>query len=335
MICSYILLADMGGTNIRFATLYNDKVIDVRRYDVVRFEKIDDAIHVYMAEVNRAARDYKRAAFSIAAPLSGDVIDMTNNHWAFSKQDLQQAFLWDDLIVVNDFYAVAAAVPLLKYRYEDGARDSLLVLTEDSVLAGGGAQKGAPISVLGAGTGLGMAYLTADRSGHYTPVSTEGGHVTMAGHTPKDAAIFQEILRANPHYSHLSAERLISGKGIEHIYKALCHLNGTSPIFEDAAEISKNGTSVGGDPTAVEAMALFCRYYGSVAGDQALTIGAKGGVYIAGGVVLHFIDYFVQSGFYQAFLNKGRFQSYVETMPIYIMIDPNPAFVGLHAILKG
>ncbi len=328
---SLCLLADMGGTNIRFATLYNDTVIDVRRYDVVRFEKIDDAIHAYVTEMDHDRGDYKRAAFSIAAPLSGDVIDMTNNHWVFSKKNLQKAFSWDDLIVVNDFYAVAASVPLLKDRYDNGNQDSLVALTDASVIS----QVGAPISVLGAGTGLGMAYLTSDESGIYCPISTEGGHVTMAAHTVEDSAIFQEIMRANPHYSHLSAERLVSGKGIEHIYKALCHLKGVVPVFEDAAAISTNGTSKDSDPIAAETMVRFCRYYGSVAGDQALTIGAKGGVYIAGGVVLHFIDYFKQSDFYQAFLNKGRFKSYLEPISVYIMTDPNPAFVGLRAILKN
>ena len=308
------LLGDVGGTNARFAWQDDEgaPLRDIATLPTADHATLADAITAYLKQLGRAAPPW--CAIGIANPITGDHVQMTNCHWAFSISGMQRDLGFARFIVINDFTALALALPDLQP-------------AELRQLGGGAAVAGAPIGLIGPGTGLGVSGLIAgDAPGRWLPLQGEGGHVTLAASNEREAAVLQ-VLRQE--FGHASAERAISGQGLEALYAAVCKLDqvaGFAPL--PAAEISQRALA-GGDAQCVEVLDLFCGFLGSVAGNLALTLGARGGVYIGGGIVPRLGDAFTRSRFRACFEDKGRFRAYLAAMPVFVIhTEVSPALRG-------
>ena len=312
------LLADIGGTNARFALeLTPGRFEQVQILGCGEHPTLADAIRVYLASPAVAvAGQVRHAAIAIANPVDGDQVRMTNHHWQFSIEALRQELAFETLLVVNDFYALARSLP----RLHDG----------DKVQVGGGTPRaGAPLGLLGAGTGLGVSGLIPSGTS-WTALSSEGGHVTFSPGNELEVAILQYAWREFPH---VSAERFLSGAGVELIHRALAHIEGRAPEAVSAPEISRRALA-GECALASQVLDVFCGMLGTVAGNLAVTLGAQGGVYIGGGIVPRLGERFAGSPFRQRFEQKGRFQSYLAAVPTYVITADYPAFLGVSAILS-
>ena len=310
------LIADIGATNARFAMADAQGGYDhVRVYACADYPHFADAVAQYCGDANVAPH---RAVVSIAGPVDGaDMVRMTNHAWQFSIADTQQRFDWREFCVVNDFTAVALGVPHLR----EGS---------DFYSVGNGTRvAGQPIAIIGPGTGLGVAAIAFDAHSHPIVISTEGGHVSVPVQTAREFAVVEWLL-ANK-YSHVSAERVVSGKGLVNIYSALCALDGVAVMHDDPARIMRDGLANASAQSAA-AVDLFCHWLGSVAGNLALSYGAFGGVYIAGGIVPQMGDAFAQSSFRDSFLAKGRYRDYLDRIATVVITHPQPGLLGLAAL---
>ena len=268
-------------------------------------------MRTYLAGVNGAAP--RECAFGIANPVTGDRIRMTNHDWSFSIQALRTAMGFERLVVVNDFTALALALPVLPAAHL-------------RAIGGGQADPYGPVALVGPGTGLGVSgLLPMGRSGVYLPVAGEGGHVTLAAETPDEFAALS-VVRSR--YGHCSAERVVSGAGLSDLYRALSEVRGGVAMERSPADITRL-VLVDRDPLATEALSMFCGFLGSVAGNLALTLGARGGVYIGGGIVPRLGGFFDSSPFRARFEAKGRFQGYLSGIPTWVIDAPtSPALEG-------
>jgi glucokinase len=217
--------------------------------------------------------------------------------------------------VVNDFAAVARAIPCLKRneRYQIG---------------GGKAVANAPVGVLGPGSGLGVGGLISN-AGEWLPISGEGGHVTMAPVTIRESAVLD---RMRVRFDHVSAERVLSGPGLINLYNTLAEIDGIPARSYASAQIADLGIGER-EPHCREAVDIFCAMLGTIAGNLALTLGARGGIYIAGGIVPKLRPAFDASSFRMRFEEKGRLRPYLANIPTYLITQPIPAFIGLAVML--
>lgn len=310
------LLADIGGTNARFALELGPGRIDmvrvVRCADYVGFA---DALASYIDDY--CDGNVHHAAVAIANPVDGDAIRMTNHHWEFSIEATRKYLELDTLLVINDFTALAMALPYLK--------------PEECWQVGGGTVRaGAAIGLVGAGTGLGIGGLVP-AGGHWIALNSEGGHATFSPTDERESAVLQYTRKR---YTHVSSERLVSGPGIELIYEALGAIRGAGRVLPfSTPEIVERGLS-GHDSLCSETLDCFCAMLGTVASNVALMLGAQGGVYIGGGVVPRLGDYFERSPFRERFEKKGRFSGYLSQVSTTVITAPYPAFAGVAAILS-
>ncbi|MFQ3230845.1 glucokinase [Reinekea sp.] len=325
----YGLIADIGGTNARFALapikqfetpdalmLSEQELIAPLALNGADYNSILEAAEAYLESI---AADYPRpdhAVMAIACPTDKDQITMTNHTWSFSVSELKASLGLVSLKFINDYNAMANAIPHM------GEKELVKV-------GGGAAVKGMPIAVTGPGTGLGLAALAFSDLGPLT-LETEGGHAHFAPTTAAEIDILKYLLTK---YSRVSNERLISGMGLENIYQGLCSSKGLPVVELSAPEISKAALDKT-DSVAEEALATFCAITGNYAGDVALTIGAKGGVYITGGIVPRFIEYFKNSQFRACFENKARMSGFVVTIPTYVVMAKQPGLLGAAAVLN-
>ena len=314
------LLADIGGTHVRFAVetapgcmtaiaVYFNRDFPTLESALAAFLSSAEAVHV-------GAHRIKHAAIAIANPVTGDQIRMTNAAWAFSIEAVRQRFGLKTLLFVNDFTALAMALPLLP---PDSFRQ----------LGGGKAVKGEPIGLLGAGTGLGVSGLIW-HDGVWVPLQTEGGHVTFS---PSDEQEMTLLRLAWTQFPHISAERFLSGMGLELMYRLLAQSLGEEKPLLLAPDIVARAQSRT-CALCQETVALFCRMLGTVASNLALTLGARGGIYIGGGIVPRLGENFFTSGFRQRFEEKGRFSIYLSQIPVYVVMDTLAAFTGVSAMLE-
>ncbi len=308
------LLADIGGTNIRLAWQAESggALNDIRAQPSDDYPTLQAAVEDYLAQV--AVPEPREAAFGIANPVTGDAIHMTNHSWSFSQRALQDALGLKRLVVINDFTALALALPQL------GAQHLRQV-------GGASAVAGSAIGLIGPGTGLGVSGLVfPSGSAQGVPLAGEGGHVSLAAETQQE---FDVIALLRERYGHVSAERAVSGAGLVDLYHALRTLG-----QQQGREVSEAAQVTGlafeqHDALALQALEMFCGFLGSVAGDLALTLGAKGGVYLGGGIVPRLGRWFDQSSFRARFEAKGRFREYLASIPCWV-VDPNgaPALYG-------
>lgn len=306
-----ILLADIGGTNARVALLDGTIIGPSQRVALDAFPGIAEAMAGCMAAL-RLPGPPRAALLAVAGPVAGNRVRLTNRGWLVDGTAIGAALGIPVVRVVNDFAALSRSLPAL------GAADLV-------PLGGTGpAEAGAPMAVVGPGTGLGVgAFLPPDRV-----LATEGGHASLAAHDPREAAVI-EWLRAR--HGHVSAERALSGPGIENLHAALAAIQGlTPPPRDDAAIVA---AALGGDCTLCrDALAMFCAMLGGVAGDLALLYGARGGVFVAGGICPRFPEFLVGSEFRARFEAKGRFRGWLAPVPAWLVVRPDAAMLGLAAL---
>ncbi|NRR33746.1 glucokinase, partial [Oxalobacteraceae bacterium] len=246
----------------------------------------------------------------------GDMVRMTNHHWEFSIAALRRECGFDNLVVVNDFTALARSLPLLSD-------------AQKHPVGGGTVVPGSTIGLIGAGTGLGVSGLVPSASG-WTALLSEGGHVSFSPMNETEVAILRFAWRE---FAHVSAERLLSGVGIELIYRALADHTDMPSEAIGAPEIVRR--ALAGECTLCdEVVEAFCCMLGTIAGNVAVTLGAQGGIYIGGGIVPRLGQRFDNSGFRARFEQKGRFASYLAQVPTFVITAQYPAFVGVSAILS-
>jgi len=312
------LLADIGGTNARFALQAPGAgFADIEVLACRDYERIDDAIAAYLASA--AARGLptdgiRHAALAIANPVEGDFVSMTNHHWRFSIAELRDACAFGTLLVVNDFAALAQALPHLggEGRVRIGGTESVAV-------------EGRPIGLVGPGTGLGVSGVVPAGGGRWIALAGEGGHASFAPVTRAEMRILDALWED---HGHVSAERLLSGPGLEAIHRVL---SGARLGAADITARALDGSCAGCRAT-VDA---FCAILGSVAENVALTLGATGGMYIGGGIVPRLGPLFHTSAFRTRFEGKGRLQAYLARIPTYLVTEPYPALRGVAALLDG
>jgi len=311
------LIGDIGATNARFALVVppDDKPTAVRVYALSDYASLAEVLEVYLTDVASASPPV-RSVLAVASPVTGDQIAMTNHPWAFSIEAMRRRFQLNRLIVVNDFAANAAAVPQL------GESDRVQIGL-------GKPADNAPVGVIGPGTGLGISALLPSASGPLT-LSGEGGHVTMSPATAREGAIL-DLMRKR--YDHVSAERVLSGQGLVNLYNTSCEL-ADAPAASYTAEQITSPLSWKEDPRTRDATAIFCAMLGTVAGNLALILGARGGIFIAGGIVPHIASFLAQSEFRERFEAKGRMRSYLATIPTYLIVRPLLGLIGAAALLN-
>jgi glucokinase len=316
------LVGDIGATNARFGLVSPDganatpgAILDSQIFPIGEFATIGEAIATYLRAQAKRLPPPRRGALAIAAPITGDRIRMTNHPWSFSVAALRTALGFERLEVINDFTAAALALPRL------GEADR-------NVVGGGKPAAGMPIGVLGPGSGLGGSGLVRAGS-RWVALTAEGGHATMAPATDRESAVLAEMRRR---FDHVSAERCLSGPGLVNLYNSLAVLDGVPAASYTAAQITDPDLGLE-DPLCREATAMFCAMLGTVAGNLALTLGAQGGVYIAGGIVPRLGPRFAASDFRARFEAKGRMRDYLAAIPTYVVTQPLVAFLGCAAAL--
>jgi glucokinase len=304
------VIGDIGGTNARFALAQNGAYQNLVHVAVGQYASLHDALTAYIEGLAPSLRP-SEAALAIAGPVFGDTIALTNHGWTFSISELKQSLQLSSLVVMNDFAATALAVPYLP------ASDIFLIGPESAEAKG-------PIGVVGPGTGLGVSSLIP-AGDKWALVPGEGGHVTLAASTKAEDEIIK-VLRAR--FEHVSAERVLSGAGLVNLYEALCSIAGVAAAPLTPADVTHRAICRT-DATCVEAFTHFCRFLGTVASDLALTIGATGGIYVAGGILLRFKEAFAASPFRERFEDKGRFSGLLRGIPTRLILDESPALSGL------
>jgi glucokinase len=310
------LVGDVGGTNARFALLDDFGHLQAARtLSTTGHADLAAAVKAYLAPLGGPR--LREAAIAIANPIDGDELRMTNSHWCFSIEATRQALGLRRLCMLNDFEALALSVP---------------GLSGDQLQAVGGGQpvEGAPKVLIGPGTGLGMASLVRARDGRWMAVPGEGGHATLAPTCEREADILRVLWRE---LEHVSAERVISGMGLENLYRSIATLDGVPLRPLSAADVSRHALD-GSDAQCAEALQRFCALLGATAGNLALTLGARGGVYVGGGIVPRLGAYFAASPFRAAFEAKGRFRGYLAAIPSYVIRAEEPALLGAARALE-
>ena len=307
------LIADIGGTNSRLALLDRQgRIARTQSYRNASFAALEDVLAGFLADGTDGAPE--RAALAIAAPLAGEEVAMTNIGWRFRRSDLARVTGAREIRLLNDFEALALALPRL------GRSDCRQV-------GGGVSLPGAVLAAIGPGSGLGVA-TAAPHGNEWTAVAGEGGHVSLPAFSAEEAAILAEHGDAN---GHCSAERLLSGAGLVRIHGTLSRLAGPGTAPLTPADVTAR--ALAGDAVATKTFELFCGWLGTVAGNLALTVGARGGVFIAGGIVPQMFDAFARSPFRERFVAKGSYRAYLDAIPTCVIMARNPAFIGLRAAL--
>ncbi len=311
----HCLLADIGATNARFALLTGSALGPVQSFLVAEYPHFLDAATAFLSE-HRDGAPLSGAVLAVAGPVDRNRCIMTNSAWVIDGAEVTDNLGLAAVRVLNDFEATASALPHLRPRDVHG-------------LGRGKAVAGAPMAVIGPGSGLGVACAVPTDGGGIV-VASEGGHTTLPGISAREDAIIN-CLRER--FGHVSAERAISGQGLENLYAAIATIDRIAAPTRDAPEITRAALD-GSCPLSVVTLDMFCAMLGTVAGDVALMFGARGGVFIAGGIAPRIIDFLARSDFRARFEAKGRFLHYVEAVPSSVIVHPEATFIGLKAIAE-
>lgn len=313
-------LGDIGGTNARFGwqAFEGAPISQVQVLPCAEHASLLAAAQSYLQQQGLSPPPC--AAFGIANPVTGDQVAMTNHDWTFSVSALREGLGLARFLLLNDFTALALALPQLAQ-------------AQKHQVGGGQASANAAIGLIGPGTGLGVSgLLPLGYQDKWLPIAGEGGHVTLSASTALEFAAIEHLQKR---YGHVSAERVISGAGLVDLYHALCELNDDqgreistpAQVLARAQELPLS--------SANQALDMFCAFLGSVAGDLALTLGARGGIYIGGGIVPRLGERFEASPFRARFEDKGRFKPYLKAIPTWVIHSPvSPALQGASQALS-
>lgn len=317
------LIADIGGTNARFGLATEDGFTREVTLKCKNYPGPVEAAKDYFDMIGVDGGTIKAGAFDVAGPITGDWFELTNHKWAFSFDETRKALGFDRLDMVNDFEAVALAIPKMDAKH--------IVKIGDN----GERKHGQNIGVIGPGTGLGVAGLFWNGTEHIAS-PCEGGHVTVPAQTQRQFDVVQELLK-NPEFNgHISAERVCSGQGIVNIYNALRSIEGRDDLpvrAKEDAELVTDAAKNGGCAISKEATDMFVEFLGVVSGNLALTLNAGGGVFIAGGIPEKLKDNFSHAMFRKSFELKGRNTDAMKQIPTYLIKHPMIAFEGLRRVL--
>lgn len=308
------LIADIGATYARCALLDDrGRVLSPETFHNATFSGLAEVLRTYLQH-RRASDHPKRAALAIAAPMVGDRVAMRNLDWSFSQAELKDELQLSRLTVINDFAALAWALPSF------GPADV------EQIGSGEPAAR-APKAVLGPGSGLGVASVVPSLDA-WTAVGGEGGHITLPASNDEEQQVIESIRRES---GHCSAERVLSGPGLVTLYTTLAKMvgRGTPTVTpEDVTHLARQG-----EPLARRTQQMFFAFLGTVASDLALIVGGRGGVYIGGGIVPQLIEPLRKSPFRERFVDKGRYRDYLAAIPTYVVTEKLPAFRGLRTLL--
>lgn len=314
----------MGGTHARFATFRHtggrpEKVRE-KNWPSEGIDGLGGVLREYLREEDPQPDG---ACLALAGPVKDGSVRFPNLGWEVQRDDLAQVTRISSLRLLNDFDAVGHGVPLLR-------RDELETLQEGEALPG------APVAVVGAGTGLGMAYL--DRSTDPPTVrSSEGGHTDFAPRGEAEVGLARFLTRKR---GRASWERVLSGRGLADVYRYLAesgHASERPDIREemrdaDPAEVISRHGMAGDDALCVHALEMFVSAYGSFAGNMALALGARGGVFVAGGIAPRILGAIRQGTFMDAFLDRGRMRGYVAGVPVSVVLNGDVGLLGAAAV---
>ena len=325
------LVADVGGTNARFGWVReaSGEVLHVRQREVSQSPSLAAAARSYLEELSQEGLEAHtqpgRAALAVATAIQGDRVAMTNSPWSFSRTELQRDLGLQELQLLNDFEALALSLPKLlpsQLRAIAGPRTGEALPCPSATLA-----------VIGPGTGLGVAGVVHTASG-WQALPGEGGHATLAPTDDFESEVLAEVRR---HFDHVSAERLLSGIGLPVLHAAVAHVLGSPEALSESLGGSFGASlsapdivqaAQAGDPVSERTVQTFCALLGNFAGNVALTLGARQGVYIGGGIVPRLGPLFARSNFREKFEAKGRFRAYLEQVPTVLITDTLAALTG-------
>lgn len=312
------LVADIGGTNARFALVEQGSTAPEHKRTLLcaDFPGPVEAVRHYLEALSGPAVD--QAAFDVATGITGDEIALTNGPWKFSIAATRRALKLDRLEVINDFTALAMGVPLLEP-------------SERRQVGSGSPVAGAALGVIGPGTGLGVSGLLPHR-GHWIPIQGEGGHTAFSPMSAREDEVLCILRRLFG--EHVSTERLVSGPGMVSVYGALCEIDQARAAFTAPEQIT-DAALRRADARAAETLELFCAMLGTAAANLAAILGARGGIYLGGGIVPRLGEYFYRSPFRPRFEQKGRFRSYISAIPTYVILAGDVALRGLANLLES
>lgn len=316
------LVADIGGTNARFGWVAGPGtgVAQVRTLACAAHAGPAEAAHAYLGELREqlgaAYAPPQAAAWAVATAIAGDRVELTNSGWRFSREAARAGLGLQRLALLNDFEALALALPGLQ-------PSQLRAIGRTAEPRTGGA-----LAVVGPGTGLGVASIVP-HGGRWVAVPGEGGHATLAPGDEFESAV---LAAARREHAHVSAERLLSGIGLPVLHRAVAAVDGITVEPLDAERIVERGLS-GADAHCGRTLDLFCALLGGFAGNLALTVGARGGLFIGGGIVPRLGERFFASRFRERFEAKGRFRPYLQAIPTWLITDTLAALAGAAAAL--
>lgn len=309
------VVADVGGTNIRLSVcdVSTGELSKLREFACAEFVTLDAALVQYFATLQG---EVKHLCVGIACPVEDDQVVMTNLSWSFSKQALKEKLNLTSLYVINDYTAISLAVPFLS--------------DQEKIQIGSGEPiKDGVTGVFGPGTGLGVSHIVKPED-KWISLDGEGGHVSFAPNTREQADI---LLLLQEQFGHVSAERILAGQGLINLYHSLCRLEGKQPVFHEPKDVTAAALDNSCE-LALRSLNIFCEVMGGFAGNLAMNLSCTGGVYIAGGIVPRFVDFFKDSAFRKFFEDKGRFQAYLASIPTYLIIHDNPGLLGASVYLR-
>lgn len=313
----YALVTDIGGTNARFA-LYDLATNELSAITKILISKNDILLTLIKDYLASQSVTVEMACIAIACPIDDeDVINMTNNDLSFSRSELIQALNLIKLEVINDFTAVSMSIPQLSKK--------------DLIKIGGDEPNlNYPIAIYGAGTGLGVSHLIKIKQ-HWISLSGEGGHTELPMTSEDEDRILAQLRKK---FGRVSTERFLSGNGIVNIYQALLQIN-EQPMEALTPDIIVKNALSKSCPLCLQTLTYFCTFMGRFGGNLALTLNTQGGVYIAGGIVPRFIEFFKSSPFREAFEHKGRMSYLVKKIPVYVITHEDPGLLGAGVYLQN
>jgi len=310
------LVGDIGGTHARFALVDAGKgaIRQPKAYNNTDYPSAAAAIEAYLAETDGGRRP-PSVVLAVAGPVTDGAIHFTNSSWELSEAKLRKDAGFKSARLINDFVAQALGAPRLAgegVRRVGPAVDGL---------------KGGTLAVMGPGTGFGLSGLARD-GGRETALATEGGH---AGFVPTDDVEIGVWRWMTQRHGRASIERILSGAGLHELYQALAEIGGVTAVCADGQAVQ--AAAEAGDAFAASVIDRFCRILGSTAGDIALSLGARGGVYVTGGVAVGLADQIASGGFRERFEAKGRFRAYMSAIPTFVILEPYTALIGASSLI--